>query len=453
MSKYKLRRHLSMPGLLTSVRQVFNTVPDPVNNRGFTLTNCLMSGLAVFLLKCPSLLNFDQITRGPKAEPPVVRNLRTLFKIDKVPSDTNMRARLDPVDPKAFRLVFNKLFALLQRGRALDFMTMLGGHYLLSIDGTQYYSSSTLKCDHCCHKNHRNGTTTYYHQMLGGAFVHPDIKNVFPVAPEMIYQHDGHKKNDCELNASVRFMEDFRRDHPHLKTIILGDGLTSNGPNIKLLKTHNLRFILVAKPGNHKALFDWTTDNPALQKLDRKERSKNKTITHEFRWLNDVPLNDANFNLEVNVLHYTETKPGTKGKEPTTTNWTWVTDLPLDEGNVKNVMRAARTRWKIENETYQTLKSEAGNGYRLEHNFGHGQQNLSHVFAYLAMLAFYLDQIVQHCCGMAQRAHERYPTKKYLWEAMRRIFTEYYLDSWETFYRGIYEKRKRVDMSVLLAEP
>ena len=36
-----------------------------------------------------------------------------------------------------------------------------------------------------------------------------------------------------------------------------------------------------------------------------------------------------------------------------------------------------RARWKIENETFNTLKNQ---GYHFEHNYGHGEQHLSVVF-------------------------------------------------------------------------
>ena len=74
---------------------------------------------------------------------------------------------------------------------------------------------------------------TFFHQMLAAAFVHPDHKAVFPLAPEMILKEDGDTKNDCEMNAAKRFPAWLRREHPRLKAIILQDGLSSNGPHIK----------------------------------------------------------------------------------------------------------------------------------------------------------------------------------------------------------------------------
>ena len=82
------------------------------------------------------------------------------------------------------------------------------------------------------------------------------MKEVFPLAPEPIRKEDGTTKNDCERNAANRLLDDLRREHPHMKAVIVEDGLASNGPYIKALKENNFRFILGAKPGDHELLFD-----------------------------------------------------------------------------------------------------------------------------------------------------------------------------------------------------
>ena len=103
-------------------------------------------------------------------------------------------------------------------------------------DGTGYFSSSRVHCKNCCEKHHKDGRVTYYHQMLGAVVVHPEQREVFPLAPEPIVKGDGATKNDCERNAAKRLLGDVRREHPHLKLIVVEDGLASNGPHIQLLK-------------------------------------------------------------------------------------------------------------------------------------------------------------------------------------------------------------------------
>jgi hypothetical protein len=127
-----------------------------------------------------------------------------------------MRERLDELDPQFIRPAFKKIFAKLQRGKCLEEFEFLNGHYLLSLDGTGEFSSSNICCPQCCKKEHKDGSVTYYHQMLGACIVHPDRSNVIPLCPEPIQNTDGAAKNDCERNASKRFIEHLKREHPHL---------------------------------------------------------------------------------------------------------------------------------------------------------------------------------------------------------------------------------------------
>ena len=71
---------------------------------------------------------------------------------------------------------------------------------------------------------------------VGACIVHPDKKNVTPLCPEIILNQDGNAKNDCERNASKRFLENFRREHPHLKAILVEDGLSSTAPYIRMIE-------------------------------------------------------------------------------------------------------------------------------------------------------------------------------------------------------------------------
>ena len=262
--------------------------------------------------------------------------------------------------------------------------------------------------------------------------VSPDHKEVIPLAPEPILNTDGATKNDCERNASKRFLEDYRREHPHLKTILLEDGLASNAPHIRQLEQQNLRYILVAKPGDHKFLFGRLDQEAQEWEI----READGTL-HQFRYLNDTPLNASNPDVTVNMVEYRETKPATRKRpNPKPMRMSWVTDLPVNEKTLMKVMRAGRARWRIENETFNTLKNH---GDHFEHNFGHGYKHLSSVLGALMLLAFAVDQIEMRCDGLFRAAFEKMGRLKYFRERVRNLFREFALESWEFLYRGIAE--------------
>ena len=417
-----INKWLSAEGLYGSVHKRFSSLNDRYNKGNKIKTvDCLMSGLALFALKSPSLLQFDSRFRGSLGHNP------------QVPSDTYMRERLDEIDPSDIQPAFKTLFHLVQRSKQLTRFCLFEGHYLLSLDGTGYFSSHDVHCDHCCVKTHKDGKKTYYHQMLGGVLVHPDEPTVLPFAPEAMLKQDGTKKNDCERNASKRMLSRIRKDHPQLKLIVVADGLASNAPHIRHLQSLHMRFILGVKPGDHAALFDWVKHHDEVSCLSAQEGSGKKLITREYRWLHQVPLNDSHPDLLVNYLECKETKAGK------TTTFTWITDLPITKENVATITKGARARWKIENETFNTLKNQ---GYQFEHNFGHGKQHLSTVFANLMFLSFMIDQIQQMACKRFQAALAAcVNTKRRLWQKISGIFELCIIPSWQALFDVIIHKK------------
>lgn len=416
------RKQLSAPGLISIIHEQFLKISDPrkfAKKPTISIVDHLMSGLAVFGLKCPSLLQYDR----QRSDNVVAQNLRDLYHVENPPSDTYLRERLDHVNPDDIRPAFKKLFAAFQRGKGLEEFEYLDGYVLISGDGTGQFSSSDVCCPYCCVKEHQSGAKTYYHQMFGACIVHPDKKNVIPLCPEVILNRDGNTKNDCERNACKRFLENFRREHPHLKAILVEDGLSSTAPHIRMIEDFYLKYILGAKPGDHQFLFD---------QLDSSEETRYHEIKtkdgyyHQFRFLNQASLNKSNQDVKVNILEYRQTDP--KGKE---LNFSWVTNILISTINVEKIARGGRARWKIENETFNTLKNL---GYNFEHNYGHGNKYLSTVLCLLMMLAFLVDQVQEICCSLFQKCRKFAGTYRELWETMRTLFHYVRLADWENFY-------------------
>jgi hypothetical protein len=430
----KARKPLSADGLFRLVRSGFDTLPDPrPSDTEIAFPDALMAAFAMFSLKSPSLLAFDK----QRAE----GNLETIYGIGRVPCDTQMRERLDPVYPKSLHLLFKSVFRQLQRGKALEPMAFLDGHYLLALDGTGYFSSQTIHCASCLQKVHRNGSITSYHQMLGAAIIHPDFREVIPLMPEPIVRHDGTDKNDCERNAAKRFIAQLRQEHPHLKCIVTEDSLSSNAPHIQTLHAHQLHYILGVKEGDHTFLFRQVQTAEHAGRVTYYERHDRASgLRHQFRFVNDVPLNEAHPDIRVNFIEYWE-----RGDDKVQ-HFSWVTDLRVSTRNAFHLMRGGRARWKIENETFNTLKNQGDN---FEHNYGHGTQNLSVVFALLMMLAFLVDQAQQLCCPLFRAVWAKLGSKRLLWERMRALFYDYAFASMRQLFATLWYGFKK--FSPLLA--
>ncbi len=115
--------------------------------------------------------------------------------------------------------------------------------------------------------------------------------------------------------------------------------------------------------------------------LSKAVKRGKQRAAHAWRWLNAVPIRDGEDALMVNWLELTIRN----AKGEITYRNSFVTDLPIDASRVEGMADAGRARWKIENETFNVLKTK---GYNLEHNFGHGKSHLSAMLASLNLLAF-----------------------------------------------------------------
>ncbi len=430
-----MRKVLSHDGLFALVRENFESIQDDrqITKVEISLADHLMSALGIFALKFPSLLKFETTVRQ---EPSSVEahNFRSLFGLEKLPDDTNMRKTLDELDPDTIRPAFNECFHQLQRGKALESFVFYRGTYLLSIDGTGYFNSHTVHCENCNEKHHKDGSITYYHQMLGAALVHPEQKYVIPFAPEPILKQDGSTKNDCERNASARFLEKIKHEHPRLPITVVEDALASNIPHVKKLQKLGFDFLLGIKPGNQKHFFERIEEDELAGLNSHYETETDSGLKLQFRYRNDVELNEDVPEIKVNFLEVIETGKNGKSKK-----FSWITSFNVTKNNCEKLMKGGRARWKIENETFNTLKNH---GYQFEHNFGHGNKNLSTVFAMLMMLAFSIDQVAFICNKSMELAKNKATTYAGLWEEMRALFRWVRFSSWTELIELIALRRE-----------
>jgi hypothetical protein len=259
--------------------------------------------------------------------------------------------------------------------------------------------------------------------------VNPKQKEVFPLDFEPILNADGAQKNDCERNAAKRLCTALKARYPDLKMILVEDALYANAPHIRQITDCGWDYVLNVKPDSHKSL--------EKQFAGRRERGQVKELRlkddqgaqHYFAWTTELCLSDSAIDVNVNYLLYEQTT--LKGE---TTRWSWITNLPLTARSVEKVMRIGRSRWKIENETFNTLKNQ---GYHFEHNYGHGVQYLATVLALLMFLAFTVDQIQQRCCRLFRLLWKGLGTKTKLWASIRSLFNVIVFNSMEALYQSL----------------
>lgn len=416
--------------------RTFHQMPDrrASDRVRYPMHDTLMSAYAMFFFQYPSLLAYQEVMKQQRTR----CNLETIFGVHEVPSDTQMREILDSAPSEPLRRLLSVLFERVRRaGWSERFKTSLpeGDFYTLVLDGSEHLHSTKIECPLCLRQSDANGTVHYSHKVLCGTLVKASSHQILPLEVEAIRNGDGADKQDCELKAAYRLVPRLRREHPKLPLVICGDDLFAHEPMVALLREHRMRYVLVAKPASHTELYAWVEDLEKRGYVEhgRYEEGSGPKITRrevEYRIARQVPISDARTAWVTFVEIWVR---DIKGKVLYHTSW--ITDLEVRAQSVSRVARIGRSRWKIENEQFNVHKN---GGYELEHNFGHGQKNLSWMLYLLNLLAFLLHQILQ--MGDHQYALCRAGASlRELWSDIRTLMKKLVFESWEAMLTFLLE--------------
>lgn len=430
------KKHLSFGSLRNALSSLFNQFPDMRQQAktDYSIHDAMMSGFACMYFQDPSLLQFQERLREAENRD----NLQTLYGVKDIPEETQLRDIADEIESERFSPIFKDYFSRLQRGKHLLQYQLFPELYICSIDGTQYFHSQSINCPSCLKTTHKNGEISYSHKVLQAAIMHPDMRQVIPLMPEEIRNTDGNTKQDCEINAAKRLVPKIKKDHPQLGLIIVGDDLFSRQPFISEVLAAGNHYIFVVKPDSHKYLMEWIE---AYDKEDINEQriTDEKGRIHVYEWVNNVPLNGSADSINVNFFRYQIISKDKKGNEKVTFKSSWITDLEIRSDNVAILVRAARCRWKIENECFNTLKNQ---GYYIEHNYGHGKKNLCFNFLLLTLLAFFFHQIFELTDHLYQACRKKFGSKRNMWENLRVRIRIFVFESWELLLDFALNQRK-----------
>jgi hypothetical protein len=210
---------------------------------------------------------------------------------------------------------------------------------------------------------------------------------------------------------------------------LVGDDLYGHEPLIGELQRERMRFVLVAKPTSHPALFAQVAEceqRGACVHGTWTEGTGSRRRTFTYRTAADLPLTQSGV-VRVTFLEVWEQRPdGTVGYHNS-----WVTDFVVTPETVAAIAGMGRSRWKIENEQFNVQKNH---GYELEHNYGHGQQTLSMVFYLLNLLAFLAHKLLEFGDRLYQQCREG-ESRRGLWTLFRSAFYLLAFDTWEALLR------------------
>jgi hypothetical protein len=366
-----------LQSLIAELKGVCAGLPDqrkgPRRGGEYTMADIGLSAFSVFFMGSPSFLGHQRaLAEGHRRS-----NCQTLFSMTAIPTDAYIRLMLDGAPPEAFDALFFKTIAT---EGVLDPFRRLGGRVLIALDGTECFCSREIHCPRCSTRKRSDGGTEYFHSFLGASIVAPGHQQVLPLPPEFIAPQDGAEKQDCERNAAKRWLARHGPAAAHLRPVFLGDDLFACQPIAAAVQQAGGNFIFTCKPASHQTITEYLT-GADLEEHRQSVVTRGKRTTTVWRWLSAVPMRATEDALSVNW--FSIEIQNARGKR--TYHNSFVTDLPVTSGNVVELAACGRARWKIENETFNVLKT---NPYNLEHNFGHGKETLAAVLVTLNLLAF-----------------------------------------------------------------
>lgn len=405
-------------------RQVLSSLPD--NRRGknsrYSMADAGLSAFSVFFTQTASFLGYQRAMATSKGR----SNAGSLFGVHQIPSDNQIRSLLDGVSPECVYPMFTAILTRLHGRGYLDAFRSVSNTLLIALDGTEYFSSTQIHCPKCSTrvlKTAKGEVTQYFHSVLTPVVVCPGRSEVFPLEPEFVVPQDGHDKQDCENAAAKRWLRTYGERYSPWRVTLLGDDLYCCQPLVKVLVDQHLNFILVCRPTSHKTLYEHL-EGIELPTVEHQQWRGKRYETWCYRYLNQVPLIDDDEALLVNWCELTITR----ADGHITYKNAFATHFHITDETVVEIVEAGRTRWKVENENNNTLKTK---GYNLEHNFGHGQQHLAAVLATLNILSLLFHTLLGVLDTQYQRLREQLGTRKTFFNDLQALTRYMYFQSWD----------------------
>lgn len=416
--------------MISRLHRLFETFPDNRSRQNISknFNDAAMGAFSLFFTQSPSFLAYQKLMRESEG----MDNAQNLFGIQELLSDNHIRNLMDEVSPSLIFPFFEEIFHALKRDDYLSSFRSYNNNLLLGLDGTQYYSSKNICCDSCCQRTHVSGklkkvTYSYFHSVVMAAFVHPAKGQVISLPPEYITTQDGSEKQDCELNASRRWLNTYGMRYASEGITILGDDLYCHHPFCQHLLEQGFDFILTCKPTSHKTLYEYVAFmEDDIQILDKRRWTGRRWLVDRYRYINGVPLRDGKETdtLEVNWFELITTVE--ESGEVLFHN-SWATNFEINQENIMQLVIDGRARWKIENENNNVLKTK---GYHLEHNFGHGKKYLSQVFLTLNLLAFLMHTVLEMVDAKYKRLRMAVGTRKTFFNDIKTLTKYMCFSSW-----------------------
>ena len=368
----KMRRELKnavnpLEELLIIMKQYFPKLTNWIDNLTDTRHQsyvtydfkiCLLTQILAF---CSSYQSMNKIGRDFNSDI-VINNINNILKTNYVelPHKDTLINVISEIKFEELEKIQTKIIKTLIRSKMLDKYRFCGLFHIV-IDGTGLYSTRVNLGEQAItkviNKDTDNEYILYSYYALEAKLVCGNMTFSFAtefVENETYTDKDGNTyrkfdKQDCELKAAYRLLDKIKKRFPKLPIIIGGDALYLGKPFLELCDKHHFDYIIRYKE----------TDAPTI----KRNFDEIKIVEGNYEYQNEIifgELKNKDF-YTLNVISFDEESIDEETGEVTTTNFSYVTSLPINSKNKEDIINLGRRRWKIENKGFKEQKSDVLN--------------------------------------------------------------------------------------------
>lgn len=368
----KMRRELKnavnpLEELLIIIKQYFPKLTNWIDNLTDTRHQsyvtydfkiCLLTQILAF---CSSYQSMNKIGRDFNSDI-VINNINNILKTNYVelPHKDTLINVISEIKFEELEKIQTKIIKTLIRSKMLDKYRFCGLFHIV-IDGTGLYSTRVNLGEQAItkviNKDTDNEYILYSYYALEAKLVCGNM--TFSFATEFVENETYTDKNgntyrkfdkqDCELKAAYRLLDKIKKRFPKLPIIIGGDALYLGKPFLELCDEYHFEYIIRYKE----------TDAPTI----KRNFDEIKIVEGNYEYQNEIifgELKNKDF-YTLNVISFNEESIDEETGEVTTTNFSYVTSLPINSKNKEDIIKLGRRRWKIENKGFKEQKSDVLN--------------------------------------------------------------------------------------------
>lgn len=334
----------------------FDEIEDP-RHTSYTDYNCKEMLGTVYYKGIAGISSMRQMTTVFNDEK-ITSNLYTFIGTEAkefLPHGVTINEFLEKLEPKELEKIQHDIAYKMIRRKTFNNAKVLG-RWLILVDGSELDECNKQRNAYYLSRTYNRGEKTEktkYHRSVLEAKLYLGNNLVCSIATEVIENTDEYNekkfsedamKQDCESKAFARLAKKLKKAFPRLPVCIVADGLYVTQNVLKICSENSWDYIIRYKEGSALSIAAEYRALPEHEKAGADIEYSNQVVFQE---------------TDTNLLYYTERKIE-KGVEKET-EFAWITSIELTEKNVRKIVKAGRTRWKIENQGFNRQKRWQGN--------------------------------------------------------------------------------------------